>query len=533
MKTYFKESFLCLLLLSFSNLYSQVDPGGVSGHDIWYQKNDAQDVIGNYKTFDLLNFESQNKLEELSSYSSLTAFFVLKVKGQPVGAKFIDFGEFHLFDNRIEFQDYSKTINYDSEEGDIIAIQAQLPKRYSVKTDWRVLIGDTSVFSMAEFIAFPRILDREELRKVSSYLALKYSITITENQDAKWRDYITSKNAHYWDSGIDKYYKNRVIGIGRSDKDSLYQTQTISNKDLDLKISLGYEVEEGKMPNKIMGDESFIIFSERNLKNMKPTSCLMSNPNKNPLRAWKFKLKNWSSIETDLKLEVEIENALDVSDSIFIYDGNNYRYLALSSNDSTKAYYTVKLDSLQNGVNYYFTLSKQKSNCTDLDIQVQGNDVVISNSIDENWQAEYHSLETGLSIVDQVDVRNTSRRLENGQYLITIKDSEGVSQKSEVVMITSQGGNGVELNNGPELTVYPNPMKRGEVSHLSIKNIPNKGDLNLTIVDANGREVISKNLAYQNEILESIKISIPGTYTIIATQSNTIYTLKLVVIDSL
>ena len=66
---------------------------------------------------------------------------------------------------------------------------------------------------IAEHIVYDRILTDDEKKKVTSYLGIKYGITLT--------DYVNSSNADVWH--LSPLYTNNIIGVGRDDDSSLNQ----------------------------------------------------------------------------------------------------------------------------------------------------------------------------------------------------------------------------------------------------------------------------------------------------------------------
>ncbi len=73
-----------------------------------------------------------------------------------------------------------------------------------------------------EYLVFKKILREEERRRVESYLAIKYGLTLPSS------DYVNSESEVIWDNKKNKAYSNRIAGIGRDDYFGLYQKQSSS-----------------------------------------------------------------------------------------------------------------------------------------------------------------------------------------------------------------------------------------------------------------------------------------------------------------
>lgn len=72
---------------------------------------------------------------------------------------------------------------------------------------------------LPEIIVYNRVLNTQELLQVSSYLALKYGITLSE-PDAT---YLDSRAQKIWDGAIYSNYHHNIAGIGRDDSSGLTQ----------------------------------------------------------------------------------------------------------------------------------------------------------------------------------------------------------------------------------------------------------------------------------------------------------------------
>lgn len=76
----------------------------------------------------------------------------------------------------------------------------------------------------AELIVFNKILTRSYKNKIFSSLAIKYGVTLLDGQN-----YTSSDDILIWDAKKDSIYSNNIAGIGRDDKQNLYQKQSTSS----------------------------------------------------------------------------------------------------------------------------------------------------------------------------------------------------------------------------------------------------------------------------------------------------------------
>jgi hypothetical protein len=77
---------------------------------------------------------------------------------------------------------------------------------------------------MPEFIIFNRELTNNERIRVSSYLGLKYGLTLSNN-----RHYLSSENIIFWNNANNSLFANRIFGFGKDNTSSLNQLQSESS----------------------------------------------------------------------------------------------------------------------------------------------------------------------------------------------------------------------------------------------------------------------------------------------------------------
>jgi len=78
---------------------------------------------------------------------------------------------------------------------------------------------------MPELIIYDRVLNGTELSQVSSYLCIKYGITLSEPEGA----YLNSKGDMIWDGQSYATYHHNIAGIAKDDSSGLLQTRATSS----------------------------------------------------------------------------------------------------------------------------------------------------------------------------------------------------------------------------------------------------------------------------------------------------------------
>lgn len=88
-----------------------------------------------------------------------------------------------------------------------------------------------------EIVVYQRFLNPQERRRVESYLALKYGITLRAQEPAS---YLNAAGQTIWDGLVNADYHHCVTGIGRDDASGLRQEKSTSSEAAGL-LTIGYD----------------------------------------------------------------------------------------------------------------------------------------------------------------------------------------------------------------------------------------------------------------------------------------------------
>jgi hypothetical protein len=509
----------------------QKAPGGIAGSTLWSEDGDSSSYIANYHTLNLLSLE-QDAAGKIPPMEGATTFFlVLKPSfSQATGAEFIKLGDISVYDNRIDHGTTSTPLDFSDGNPKILTLKMQRSPRYKTSLLPSLDIKDSSLFSLAELIYYPHLKSRESIRMVNTYLAIKYSIPITDISEKQWRDYLAADSTHYWDFSTDKLYGKRVLGVGRSWDEDLFQPQTQTSHGSFLQLSLDTLKNQGDMPRVPIEEDAFLIFSERVPAAF---SSLLTCDQKgtNPLLNWKLKPHNWDSETSRMFIKMDRPSGV-LADSIWITDGFNYTYVPLIVNSPTMLTYSVSLDSITNGLHYFFT-SDYGNPCDDLEITVAQNILTVDmssiSSGDNGFTLKMHNYGNGLLIQEPLN-GSLTKELNDGQYQLTVLDREGktVAERSILIKPTSDSDKLLELIE-PELVLSPNPVLVGNLSRLTIKNLPSDQDITLRVSDGSGKVLFANQMPYENSMEVQLTGPTPGLYTISVIQGATVYSIKMLV----
>ena len=166
---------------------------------------------------------------------------------------------------------------------------AQIGKYVGENRYWNGNIG--------EVIVYNRNITDAEFQRVSSYLALKYGITLDQTPAT---DYIASDGTtRMWTAADNTGYNFRITGIGRDDCDELYQKQSLSVESGGLvTVSIGSAVATTNAENTdtIGNNNSYFVVADNNLDTAWtiPISVSGITPTVRMPRVWKVDKTNWT-----------------------------------------------------------------------------------------------------------------------------------------------------------------------------------------------------------------------------------------------
>lgn len=527
-------SLISLLGLLNICVFGQDAPGGVNGSSVWYHPEDESAVLGNHHTFNLLDFASHVEADASILQNATTYFFVFKPEfTSSSGAASMTLGGIEIYDDRIVYNGITKTFNFTSREPKIIAITAPPRVAFGRRASSMIELHDSSLFSMAEVLIYPDRLNRWEIHKVNSYLALKYSISITQNTDARWRYYHKADSSLYWSSQIDRYFDQRVVGLGNSDDERFDHTQsTVSSGDFML-VALDTVKPIGQMPSVPVAEDAFIVFSERLPQAVANLACPFDQSTINPLRNWKFVLYNWSSSAQTLKVRYARPKGA-LADSLFLWDGNQYWHLPVTYLDSVTVEYTIYFDMLQSGRHYFF-VQRTDLNCpnllTTLDPSTGMLKVDVDDDASEEWTFETTSLKTGVTTSETIANGTAWRQLEDGQYLVRILDSDG----NEIGMrVVSANTDEIDVEHEaivPDIRLYPNPVAASQVAKLFLNDLPSEESIQVVINDSYGKILSQETMDYHPGMEIPLSFPVVGHYQVTVQQGQIFYSIKAIVLQ--
>lgn len=249
--------------------------------------------------------------------------------------------------------------------------------------------GSGNVYSdqnMAEIIAFDVSLGAADQKKVNSYLAIKYGLTLDHSGGGTSGDYVASDNSVLWDASVSPAYHNDVLGIGRDDAECLLQKQSHSADDSTRLYIPLLGTSNATNTGNIVNDGRYILMGHNGGKMCATPASNAEIPPSTPAscqifsrleREWKitntgflqgyncdFKLDPCASLSSvtpaDLALLVDDDGDFSNGGTTCFYNGNTAGLFYIYSN-STLTVASLGLSHIGFNQTRYFTLASINS----------------------------------------------------------------------------------------------------------------------------------------------------------------------------
>jgi hypothetical protein len=195
---------------------------------------------------------------------------------------------------------------------------------------------------IAEVIAYERDITEDEKKRVRTYVAIKYGITLAH-------DYISADSLIVWDTATNAGYNNNIAGIARDDEGSLYQKQSNSiNPGLQVLISTPGLNHSNATNTGTLANEQFLLWGDNGLARSAsvPVSGI-AGVNYRFAAIWKVQNTNnvgtvrvaWRKVYDNLVLIQSADEVFDASDvvtemnGVQTVDGVEYAYADLTLAD--------------------------------------------------------------------------------------------------------------------------------------------------------------------------------------------------------
>ncbi|MBO6495034.1 MAG: T9SS type A sorting domain-containing protein [Roseivirga sp.] len=412
--------------------------------------------------------------------------------------------------------------------------------------------------NIAEVIVFSEVLTNQELAQVETYLALKYGITRTNDNDndattnelitgaIREGDYVAADGGIIWDySARGATYFNDIAGIGRDDLSCLNQTHSKSeNNDAIVDISI----------DSFLNDDSFLIWGNDDAAIEAPNNSERPSGINSRLN------REWQAQETGTVGEVSVTFNLDDITGTPLGD-NNLTLVRLmvdedgDFSDANTLISPTSIDAVNNTVTFthnftgatgfYFTLGSEEVDALPIELlsfeaRHLNGEVVLTWVTSSEINNATFSIERSVGGTDFTEIGElngsgttnetqrysfTDAEVTSGKYYYRIKqtDFSGSASYSHIQ------GVAVEKSNQFDVNIYPNPNTTGILNYEISVPVELNQQIVLMLIDREGRLVIQKNLASEMKSTLNLDGISSGVYFLRLASGNYSTTKKLII----
>ncbi|MCO6498774.1 MAG: T9SS type A sorting domain-containing protein [Vicingus serpentipes] len=437
--------------------------------------------------------------------------------------------------------------------------------------------GNRLTAEMAEYIFYDQQLSAADQQQVESYLAIKYGITLSNDNDGDATtfeapnaagvnegDYLNSSSTVIWDASTTTTYHNNIIGIARDDRSDLTQKQSHTIDDTMRIYISSLAATNAANTGSFSADNSFVIAGS-DLGNMcaTPTSNAEKpvSVNSRIEREWKVQSTNFTdTFNIDMQLNACAGLAsINVSHLRLLVDSdgdfsNASVYAAGSGLSFSNSGGLISITGISNtqiatNTTSYITLASIDA-ATPLPIElISFNAIVNEDVVDLTWQTAteinnaYFTIERSTDGKEWEEVIITNGAGNSNQlieyfetdynplsgisyYRLKQTDFDGKYEYFNIVPVK------FEKNGNGNINLFPNPLNPGEIVTIEFSGIE-ANEFLIVMRDVTGKEFYSKMMVnIENGELVGVptETDIPaGVYIITATSENQIYSQKLLV----
>jgi len=320
---------------------------------------------------------------------------------------------------------------------------------------------------LIELIYIPNYLNDKEKNTVETYLAIKYGISLNDENN-----YYNAKGDKVWDAKENKEFNKHVTGIGREDVLLLNQKQSSNSLQDGLTIGIDkIKLSNGKNKS-LLSDNTFIMWGDNGKNTLLEKQT--DNAEKRIKRIWKVIPSSTDGLT--YKTQIKFDKKRMLFERSATAPDRDFMWIAIDSTQSTEFNYT--------NAKYIKATSNDEKE-------------IVFDNVKFNTKANY------LFTVVKAP-----------EYLISQMNS------------TSK----TDSNNQPssDYVLFPNPVVANEKFAIQF-NLNDPSEVSIQITDVNGKIIKSKDLGTIDKSLYNESLSASGTYLVLVSINGIVEANKLIV----
>ena len=392
---------------------------------------------------------------------------------------------------------------------------------------------------MAEFLLFDKSLSKFDLKKVQSYLAIKYGITLFQS------DYLNSKDSIIWNYKQYKEFSYDIAGIGKDSLFTLIQKQSaaIGGDDI-LTIGANHIYSSNIQNNSQLNNYNFLVWGNngKKLETISNDSIETTTINQLPDKKWMMQVTGdaASSISTQLIFDASGVDSLGKCvllinrDATANFTMDNTEIFTADSTDANKKVYFSEIhwDSDHSGKDVFTFLLGNRLTLLAKTINASSagsNNGVINLEVVAGKSPFNYSLLADstqhFTFWNSSDSLQSVYNLAPGKYLVKVTDIKGSTDakwvriglgtaNNDFAFAPSSHHNGNNPISNPtenKFEIYPNPCKGDYAIYAQVfESI----DITVRVRDIAGRLIDENTVSGQGQFIINGKLKDKGNYLI-------------------
>lgn len=453
---------------------------------------------------------------------------------------------------------YIKTISTKIKYADTTSIKALIN---TTRPKWKnitdtlgnyILLGSSDSLNysgkLAEFMLFDKYLDKIELLKIHTYLAIKYGVSLFKS------DYVNSLDSVIWNYQENINYSKEIAGIGKDTTLGLNQKQSSADGgDNSLCIAANTKQPSNQLNTYALNQGDFLVWSS-NGKNINDTISegrTLNQISNLPSKKWLMQVSGNTSRLIPTQIVLNGSQIDSIGQCFLVIDRS------ATSNFSIENSQLIKADSIDSNKNIYFsniywdidqsgkdmftfllgnklTLLATALNCTTntlgvIDVEIVGGTPPFTYSLTPDTIQN-------MMLWNSNERAQTKNNLLSGKYIAKVIDIKGATDKQTVEILVSDNATTFSTTSNklsalntstPEYSVYPNPTRGEYTVNIKLAEI---SQIMIRVIDETGKLIDEKIESGSNRYKINGVIKGKGSYYIEITTSCEKKLFKLVVV---
>ncbi|MBK7800433.1 MAG: T9SS type A sorting domain-containing protein [Saprospiraceae bacterium] len=547
--------FICFNCLVFNFIYSQ-SPGGVDHPLVWKQFYSSDSRASN--STETFNYNKYLKLEgnkndlniPIGNLNKFSLFVVFNSKNnENIASIYSENNEIIITDSSVNSRNKYAYKNTHTKPK-ILSFVESTKKLKNLDTNGIIKINQKSIVisesfqgGIAEIIVYDKLLNRKQINKIESYLAIKYGISLPLTSN-----YYNSNGGIIWDPLQHKGFEHNLTSIGKDKNTNLNQLQSRNEySDVNLTIGLNQIATCNNDNKSTILNNSYLFWSDNNKSSIFKRKDENSD-NLSVERIWQIvhngDLGKGEGLEFNIKLKDSLPNPIN-NTLWLVYNKNSLGNLSGVNKDAIKVKLQLEENNSYKGIinekfnscDFYFTFIWGPKINMELYPDVENCSKILTNAI-----LEINDLHEDIAIYLNGKEVTTNRKDLAGKMSISLENIPYFNNTLKLIVnqrdtlykffnIDKSTCRNKYILQEIEITVSPNPIRAGYYFEIFVKGLED-GPVNFNIYSEQMKFVKSLISHSVNGVVSvKEKLNTSGVYILEIIQEKASKSSKIIVIN--